>query len=41
MVRRLEKRFKNILTMNIVFWSAVMAGAGDANGDKMRFSVPF
>ncbi|BBJ69777.1 hypothetical protein ECC18A13_p10190 (plasmid) [Enterobacter sp. 18A13] len=41
MVRRLEKRFKNILTMNIVFWSAVMAAGSDANGDKIRFSVPF
>jgi hypothetical protein len=41
MVRRLEKRFKNILTMNIVFWRAVIAGDNATYGDKMRFSVTF
>ncbi|VFS14970.1 Uncharacterised protein [Enterobacter cancerogenus] len=41
MVRKMKNRFKNILTMNIVFWRAVMADGHDTNGDKMRFSVRF
>lgn len=35
MVRRLEKRFKNILTINTVVRGPVMAGGHDTNGDKM------
>jgi hypothetical protein len=38
MVRDLESCFKNILTMNIVFGSVVMAGTNTTYGDKMWFS---
>ncbi len=35
MVRKLEKSFKNILTMNAVVRGQVMASGHDTNGDKM------
>jgi hypothetical protein len=37
MIRHLEKRFKNILTMNVVVGSVMMAGAHAADCEKMRF----
>lgn len=41
MVRKLNHRFKNFLTMNIVFGSVVMTDANATYGDKMRLSVRF
>lgn len=41
MVRNLENRFKNFLTMNIIAGSAVMAGHLVTYDDKMRISMHF
>lgn len=41
MVRKLNHRFKNTLTINTAFGCVVMAGSNSAYGDKMQFSVHF
>lgn len=41
MVRKLKYRFRNILTMNVIIGSVVMAGANTTNIDKMRISSTF
>lgn len=41
MVRKLNHHFKNILTMNVIVGSVVMAGANATNIDKTRFSSAF
>jgi TPP-dependent pyruvate/acetoin dehydrogenase alpha subunit len=41
MVRKVEKRFKNFLTMNAVVGSALMACTGWACGKKMLLLMPF
>lgn len=39
MVKKMEKRFKKLLTMNVVVGSVMIPGGRDANIDKMWFSV--
>lgn len=41
MVRKLEKRFKKLLTMHVVVGSVVMAGVCAIYVDKIRLSVHF
>jgi hypothetical protein len=41
MVRKLNHRFKNFLTMNIVFGSVVMAGINATYGVNMLISAYF
>lgn len=41
MVRKMNHRFKNILTMNVIVGSVMVAGGCGIYDDKMRFSVSF
>lgn len=41
MVRKMNHRFKNILTMDVIVGSLMVAGGCGTYDDKMRFSVIF